>query len=904
MAMPPKREFLQGLGKSLDLRSLDKSTDNPWQLNTSYRNGRHDVRKGFGLLRDVSTTLTANRPDDTSGGYTNLLGTHVRTTDQGHIQVTSLVTLSAFTANTSLDDAGVWTPGSLGVSGTFLAIVIYDATSDAHQEYVLTKLTEETAQSVSRMPTILPWGQTQTGRDLADYIRIPAGETPSVSWATILDELYCCIAGYGTWLVRSIDPVHAYLEPQYVDAIPLNTTKAVVPHGESGVVQRVYVKSGYFTDGLTYLTQAQVGSAQAITTYENRMVYAIDRTLLFSDPDFPQHILASNQQTIPAERPITALSTVKGTILVHTETETWLYQPTQGTDLVSGGRLYNLSRTVGCLSPRHLTVSHEAVLWMDRWGVYGCTGGTSFETLSEPIDPWFTQTDVQDPVSSHVWSASTTLTTDQPQSSWSMAAEVPQARLAWDDRTSTLFATMPSMTLVWQQGTGWSTWGFRTRVGTVVTSQTALGQPQLLTWEGEVYAVSLTETIYTDATSGDVYTLNSLSHYQLGRGGAMDRSSTEQEDSRVVSGEWVCGHTTLAQPDSVRIGMPIKRPPGYETDVTTTTADTWWLPVEVSAPAISSIRVRFSIHPHWRFQVDAGVGLISYVLPNNRVQSASGYANGNGEIKAYDGGGALSNNGLNCRIYFDGPAAPALAWHQKPSLNFGEGQFRPLVYIPVVRLTGASASDTVFDIIDTFTVADLEPTGPNIAAQIRWWRTADPVAQSLASDATALPVDWSLKTRAVGDGKNQLLCRGSFLKILSHGSATTKTASTTDVLNSLTTSDYQDYSGQNPTWLFDSNATSMLDKMSMRARMLSATSVPAHKVGNSVAKWGNTASPGQGNLLIDDPAVDTVAVSEGVQGEQFSTLLYGTLGAPAEKVSIQGSDIEVRVTGGRRRGGR
>lgn len=898
------RTFLAGIGKSIDLRALDKSIGNPWQLNTTYRNGRHDVRKGFGLLRDVSTTLTAYRPDGASGGYTAILGSHVRTTDQGHVQVTSVVRVEGFTANTSESDAGVWLPGSLGQQGAFLAIVVYDVTTDAFQEYLLVKSTEETAASVARLPTILPWGQTQTNRDLSDYLRCP-DNLPTVSWAIILDELYACIPGIGTWRIGSIDPCHQVVHPQTLDAVPGNEARADNHQGESCTVTRVVPKQGFLTDGLVYLTQSQVGTAQAVCNYENRMVYAIGRTLLFSDQDFPQHILANNQQTIPSERPITSLSVVKGQILVHTETETWLYQPADAADLVSGGRLYNLSKTIGCMSPRHVSVSPDAVLWMDRWGVYGNTGGTNIETLSEAIDPWFTQTDVQNPVTSRVWAATTTLTTDQPKARWSMAHEVQDARLAWDDRTSTLFATMPSMTLIWQKDNGWSTWGFDTYVGNTVQSQTAIGQPQILAWEGSVYAVSLTSTVYTDAISGDVYTLSSLSHYLLGRGGAMDRSSTAQEDSRTIQGQWVVGETNKATANSVRVGKPIRRPIGYATDTVAATEETWWLPIEVACPATPSLSIRFTIHNHWRFLCDGSApGQIAYVLPNDRVQSSSGYVNGVGEIKAYTGGGVASDNGLQLRLFFDGAAAPALSWAWHPNLNLQVSQYRPLVYIPVVRLTGATASDTVFEIINTFDAADFDPLGANTAMQQVWWTTPDPVAQSLADDATAKPVDWALKTREIGDGKSQLLCRGSFIKLRSNGSATVKTASKTDVLNSLTTSDYQDYAGQAPTWQFDSNATSITDKMNERARMLSTTSIPSHKVGGSVAKWGNTANAGQGNMLIDDPAVDTIAVSEGVQGEQFSTLLYGTLGAPAEALSVQSSDIEVRVIGGRRRNGR
>ena len=889
------KQYLPGLDTHLSLNTLDKSGGNPWQKNTLYRNGRHVVRQGFGLLADYSTPFSAYRPDDSTTGYTEILGVHARVTDQGHHQITSLVKLQAYTASTADDDAGVWVAGSTGQSLSLLAVVIHDVTSDATVEFVLERPTVESCTSTTRLPNVLPAGQTQPGRDLTSFI--VCQDTPAVSWATILDELYVCVSGYGVWRVGSID-ISTSLNRQ-LEAMPGHLAGS---YGETGAVTRLVPQQGFYSDGVQYLTASQFGSPQAITAYENRLVYAINRTLLFSDPDFPQHIMAGNQQTIPSERPITAIAAVKGQILAWSESETWLYQP-QTDLLVSGGRTYNLSRTIGCLSPSHVAASHEQALWVDRWGVHGNTGGTSVEPLSEKIDPWFTEGDVQDPVSSHVWLVNTSLTTDQPRARFSLANEIPQAQAAWDDRTSTLYLTMPSITLAWQQGNGWTTLGFNTLAGTVVQSRSALDAPKLAALEGSLYAVALRNTPYSDATSGDQFTLGSLSFYAQGRGGALDRTSSETENRRTPVGEWVVSAPTASLTPAMRIGKPIHLPAGYETSIQTTSQDTWLLPLEISADPVDNWRCHFTIDSHWRVLLSGtGAGRVDFIVPNDRVTSQTGYTTGLGEVRAYNGGGVPDNNGLNIRVYWDGTAPAPGLWSIQPNMNLLAGQYKTVLYIPVQRLTGSSSGDTVFDTVTSITFADLDPAGVNTPCQASWWRSGSYPAQSLDSDSEALPVDWALKTKLV-TGKNQLLCRGSYTKLQSNGSATVKPTSATDVLNVLTTSDYTDYSGQ-ASWASTNAMDSITDRVSMRARLLSSTSIPALKVGGSVATWGSTTNNAQGNLLIDDPAVDTIAVSEGVQGEQFSTLLYGSLANPAEALSIQSVDLEVRVTGQRRRGGR
>ena len=69
-------------------------------------------------------------------------------------------------------------------------------------------------------------------------------------------------------------------------------------------------------------------------------------------------------------------------------------------------------------------------------------------------------------------------------------------------------------------------------------------------------------------------------------------------------------------------------------------------------------------------------------------------------------------------------------------------------------------------------------------------------------------------------------------------------------------------------------------------------------------RWSTTGTPNSGNLLIDDAAVDTIATSESVRGEQFRSMLFGCINANGEAVRIGRVRILTRMVGGLRRTGR
>ena len=58
------------------------------------------------------------------------------------------------------------------------------------------------------------------------------------------------------------------------------------------------------------------------------------------------------------------------------------------------------------------------------------------------------------------------------------------------------------------------------------------------------------------------------------------------------------------------------------------------------------------------------------------------------------------------------------------------------------------------------------------------------------------------------------------------------------------------------------------------------------------------------NLLVDDPAVDTLATTDGSKGMRASVMVHGTLNAPGEVVKLGRIEAAIKQVGLRQRWGK
>lgn len=903
------RGTLDLLSAGVNVTSIDKSTGNSWAQNVLYKDGAYQVRPGYGTLARYSTTLNAGR-NTSSGqadptpvaGYTSLLAATAITTNQGHEQVLAVLGVRCYSSDYQEDSSGAWAD-PLGQFLTSVVLSVYDVTTDRRQEYLfLNKTADLVSDNDLSLTQVKPHFQTCRSLDRQSALRA----TPtSASFVHLNDVTYIVIPDVGVWYYRPVDPVDVNTEGVH-QAVQTVNTSHWQSHGEPSALSHMIPANGPFTESYTYFSPSTFPAPTCGAAMGNRIVWAKDRTLYFSDPDAPNHIIANNVYVIPSELPITALQATQDRLVIFTESQVYLYQPSMQDALQSGGRLVEVSVGLGALSQNHTTKFLDSVCFVSQSGVHLITG-TEAKDLSEPIASWFQNArQIQNPLSSYKVAAGiTTLATAQPRARIDLQSQLRTCNLRWHDFTGTLYVTFDDVTLTWRPNVGWAVHLYETAaIGTTVGVKQNILHPQVCPSTTRLFLVSGPHaTAYVDVTDNHYLILES------GRGQSLDVTSSTQEDRRNPTGNWTQS-IILSGTCDFYLGRPIKMPLGWKTAYQTTNQDIYLVPLYISALGDIrqyTFRVNFD-NTNWQFLFNpAGdPSEVDYVLPNNRITSDNYNRLGmdaTHRVMVYDNTGVPSIVGDELRIDWTGVGG---TWNMAPSMNNQYGDPSVIIYLPMRRLTNT----TVLNMGWSATVASASIAGaPQTGYVYHWDESKSYPQQTLANDALAQPIDWAVKSRQVNADGNQVKMRGVFTRSLSYGQATERAPASwlLGPLNSVTTADYKDYSGQRTDWLSTPAGISEIDKVdSIRARLkpLNLTQPLSLKTGANIAKWGSTSDPSKGNLLIDDPAVDTIATSEGVRGEHFSTMLFGSLCHPGEHVELQSAQGLYVVTGARRRGGR
>ena len=895
------------LNAGININSLDKSTGNAWEQNTFFHNGRHKVRPGLGLLGVFSTSLNANKGNATNYGYTSHVGSYYLQTDAGHEQLISLLTVRGRVADFLRDSAGTEVVGNNPVVNT-VVLSVYDITTDTRTELLLTnKTAEQCTQGSESINKAYPHGFSNSVRD---YQRPLVAMPTSCSFQQLQDVVYITIPGVGVYAYRPISPAAGYKSQRDVKVHNVNGANWQC-EGESTAVSKVLPADGPFIESYGYIRPSEFGAPTTTAVLYNRAVYAVGRRLLFSDPDTPTHIIVDNVAMVPSEGEITALQSNSDSLVVFTANQVFIYQPGEPQALLSGGRFIEIARGTGAQSQNHTVNAGGTIIFFDTAGPH-YVAGTEVKPLNEGIATWFTDsTAMQNPLSSYkVNSGATTLTNTQPRARIDLISQFSSCNLSWHDYTGTLYANFSDVTLVWRKGSGWSVWLFETdaTVPNTVEATRRITKPWLVAGGQEVYAVTGPDTaVFTDGA--DYRYDNTYSVYQLGRGGGLDNTSCEQEDYRAPTSGWE-RKNGLAGLSSVYFGRMFPMPKAFRTrnQATLPIDVAFLLPVIVeSATSVRDISIRATYNnTDWQILTTGPAGEVDFLLPPERLSTEANYQRGamdaTHQVRLFTGANP-DNAGNELRIDFTSVGG---TWTLAPQLNIAPKQPVTILYLPLIKTTASTQFDLDIDVTAASITSD---AGLVINARAYVWKEAIYYpAQAINDDAAAQAVDWALKSASIHADGDQVKMRGIFTKILSYGTATTRIPANWiyGPLNTSTSSDYRDYAGQRVDWtaIAGNNEITQID--SIRKRMLSTGLNPAisFKTAGNVAKWGTTADATKGNLLIDDPAVNTLATSESVKGESFSTMLFGTIGHAGEHIEVQEAKGEYVVVGGKHRAGR
>ena len=937
-------------------------------LNMLYSNNCWQVREGFGQVTQFDTEMSAiwggygGLLSNGEWGFTKHLGSHLLKTNFGNLQM-----LSVFLATVSDGTSGGVALAGLSPLRTIYIVSIYDLTTNERFEVPLYPHTSQSAVAASYnldtpltlggrifrgtgsegVQDILPQYQTCNTEAHDSYLY---AEDDFFYFKEFSDILYFGNRHTGCW---------AYLPASFNQARPtkidrLSLREYSQAYGESSMVVPVVLSPGINIEAFEYLRTADMPSPVDVAVVDNRLVYASGNNLYWSDPGFPSNIMADNFFAVPSEEEITAISEHNSNLMIFTENETWLYQPSVG-DVVSRGRLTRVSDTVGCIGSNALCRVGGSVVWVDTSGVFQSESGLSIRPLSEDVLPFFQPKGMTNPLTSYFvkYGQADPSTRDQPTTTLRLKREGVKCTFVASMDMLVISIPVLSGALVMSAGK-WSWWTFESMVsqsgGEAVAGVTQnLPSPWVLNYQDDVFAIagpdvqSLTDEAVQGSSGSDInFDVTSRSFFimEYGRGGSIDRSIWKEDDRKITGyGEYTAPRGTGASPvGGLYLHDPIKVPVGYVFNATTTaTTDRFVLvPVSVVLPAtptagidIVEAKVAFD-NTHWKpVFVNGSDADVQLTLPTERVASADGWSSSGsatGQLKVYtnNSSGSLSSpsqSGGFLHIRWNHVATSG--YEHAPHMNLVVQRHSPLVYLPFERLSAKSDENTSgmgFQVLtdgssDTLVVAVDSTAGVTYRLGthvFNRWSLA--TTSERKEDSVAQPVDWAYKSTNVGlEGGNELKMRGLWANLMSHGTGSDKldTAWPYGTFNTLVGSDRKEWMTQvidaTPAQAAVEQAVGT-DTLRTRVQKSDGSLVSkSFQSGGTGVVWANKASSTtdpDGTVLIGNEDTSDISVSMSVKGQSFSVMNFGFIMNRAEKMWLEGVKAVFRIVGGRRRRGR
>ena len=393
-------------------------------------------------------------------------------------------------------------------------------------------------------------------------------------------------------------------------------------------------------------------------------------------------------------------------------------------------------------------------------------------------------------------------------------------------------------------------------------------------------------------------------------GAAADVTDATLEDERKVVGGYVVVNQQTGP--AFYIGQRIQVPANYITPTGQTLAfESFWFPISLGNCTVSAVTL-FSLHfsfdrTRWEPVLRAaGSQEFDFVVPSERMGSVGTPAPG---ATGYGPGGPdgthqvqvsplIGSNEIH--IDYNGTGG---AWTTAPFLNLGPVGPHPLLVLGFKYIgdTQASGQQSSWG-LDPVTLAI--PSVDGSVSGLYSWQDGRSLDESATLAAKQQPVDWVVKTLQARAKGLQVQVRGVYLEVQHLGKGTDAVAPAWQYgpLNTATSTDLRDYSGQAIDFTSIPKGNTEQNNIDARRRLMPVNATnPSLKTFNNVAKWGSTADSSKGNMLIDDPGVDTVATTDGSQGERVSVMVHGTMNAPGEQVRLGKVEVALRQGGGLRK---
>lgn len=894
--------------------SLSSKDSEVWIQNMWQSQDRLEVRPGWGQLAQLDTTLSYTT-DSNAFGYEKHLGSTLIETSFGHEQI-----FSVFSGRAVLEN---FPEGRISNAfGDRVFIRIYDLTTNRNWEEVLSVHTSMMSDSLDNRH-----GSYKTTLQ-EDYRGSFNGGDEQFVFISFGGDLFFGNSYVGMHVYHPSD-FRSNMSKQLMLS---EDDRWISGYSETSLITPLRLASGADYKTHRYLTSGELGAPSTMEIINNRMVYAVANTLYFSDINFPASVKANDFQTISSQRDIVALRRFKDALIVFTDKEMFYYAP-NNSELASGGRMVRVSDSVGCLSQNAIKQIGNSIVWVARSGIYSTTTGLDLNGISEPIQAFFSGEDlVTNPMTSYFEStngAASPASNDHPRSLLPFKGK--DVSIAFDPATGATLFSFPELNGMWCLRNGWSWWTVES-----VASVTGGGAPEVKRVENLLnpWVLSGKDGFYT-ILSGYHYTLTDLASHrtpagsslsaqsdnltprcyiicQLGRGGGTDRSSAvaydssvprkPAEDQRDFGGKYrvvqlvtwpsSSGAMLYAREPKVLdngdhlVPFEYKGAQGvnFAEDLS---AEFWYDSTKWKASGWDAGGTNTALD----LLVSPEMGHLASAFTIKRTVNAAG-------------AGATGTTAVGIQIYIDSSAVGT----GYSGINLWTGRTTPLFHLRFRPINGYNQNPLNGFGFSTGTATTGDKIGQydgggvfTSASFFAWSPLYAPLTKVTEASSSEQCVDWAYKSEQVDPGGAQIMARGLFADVKSTGSASTqlKTGWLWGVYNVLLGSDLKGWLSQIVD--YNENITKVVNKLTIRSRMMDSNSAMQTKTFNGTPKWSSSGNPTDGNYLIDDQQEDEIAISDTVKGQTLSYMVFGFIRNKAERFGLKRLSAVIKPSGRRRR---
>ena len=909
-------------GKSMWIQNLTKKAgDGGWT-----------TRPGFGLLARAGSSLTANKLSTQQDmGVSRILGVHSFYTSWGSKQIVALCRTQAWVTN-QVDSL-------TGKFSVVYSLLVYDLSYDSVQEHAIHRHTSEEIGKQN-------WQKhghynTDVEEDRQQWVDAGAAANLGTRSPVDREEAWFTDPFLGN-VIFGTNKLGGYV---YTPAVPTRKARAQAnstyarewadPTSEDGLVVPLVQRRSYLEaeGGYTYYTTEEFGRPSAAVIVGDRVAYAIDNTVLWSNSENPSAVIIENIDVF--EDNITALGSVLGVLYVFTANKTFLLSPANS-DIVSGGDKRLVAGEIGAMSAACVTRYGPTLAVAHTSGIYGLAGGTGLQQLAEPLMPLFDGEGLESPWTQFAQTTLTTVGATLPQVYFRLNNQTSiGAHLTTDDQ-GRMFFGLPVLNLTFLlEGGNWSVWSYDTLVNTdeAILSTNHLPGQRLTCLGDDVFMVAgPTVQAQTDETVPSEWNApdRSIAFLQLGRGGALDRNSGINEDRRYQAGEWLQSPLNLQAGVADRdrgfyyLGEPEVIPPSTTLDwagVTLGATDlAFYVPITVVPPKalitpggtnLSELHLEFDFD-NVNFEPIINANAINayeaaYRLPVERLSAAPAYALGLADnatpsgVYVYNSTTLLPDPaGDRIRIYIDSGFGGA--WTGWPDFGFQRRTRNPLLKI---AFKSKKASGSLFSFFMQGTTATATNTAAATAVLgVQVWRdtTTDVRYDWVETNSNqAQAVDWMLQGPEIAADGQIMKSQGVVVRSQSSGQGTANVIGSNypaGLLNLALSASRNGESGQ---------LTDITPPMSAPPGFQVVAHDPlVPRLGNPVTNavfsglgtWGTEAVPANGNFAIADTPTDRLSVVGRMSGDSMRLTLYGHVRDKAERYKLYTVEAVIRILGG------